>query len=220
MKVTSDACIFGAYLDLENAETVIDIGTGTGLLALMAAQRTQADIHAVEIDESACIQANENIAGSPWQHRISVYRGSIQEYLQQQGGIRNHFDTVICNPPFYSENTKSKHLQKRIAWHDDTLNHTELVAIVADLLQSRGKFHVLLPDTQMDDFNRKSLEVGLFPYSACFLKSYTTSQPHRVIASYCPVKRDLARSEVVIYHSHQVLSETCKRLLSPFIISP
>ncbi len=216
MKVSSDACIFGAYLDLEGAKTVMDIGTGTGLLALMVAQRTEAIISAVEIDENSSIQARENIAHSPWKDRISVHNSSIQKYRQKLKKNCRCFDTIICNPPFYSEKIKSKQPQKRVAWHDESLNHAELLTISADLLTNRGKFHVFIPSKQLTQFNEMSREVELFPYHACFLKPYAASPSHRVIVSYTKTEREVEQDELVIYQSHQVFSGSCTALLSPF----
>src|SRR5687768_15546532 len=98
MKVCTDSCVLGAWADVEKAEQILDIGTGTGLLSLMVAQRSEANITAVEIDSAAAAQASENIAESPWKNRISLVHKSLQEFGNEN---QQQFDVIICNPPFF-----------------------------------------------------------------------------------------------------------------------
>src|SRR5687768_18103066 len=103
MKVCTDSCVLGAWAVVEKAKQILDIGAGTGLLSLMVAQRSDAQITAVEIDAAAAEQAQENIAGSPWKNRITLARKSLQEFGKTN---TQSFDVIICNPPFFQASLK------------------------------------------------------------------------------------------------------------------
>lgn len=148
MKVTTDACLFGAWV----AETIdslqpftqnlklLDIGTGTGLLSLMVAQKTTADITTVEIEESAAGQAAENVNASPWQERIEIVHADV---LQWQTGEK--FACIFSNPPFYEKELRSDKEAKNMAHHDKGLRLTELFSFIRSHLLEEGSFFLLLP---------------------------------------------------------------------------
>lgn len=160
MKVCTDSCIMGAYLNLENATKVLDIGTGTGLLTLMLAQRFQnTNFTAIEIDESAYNQANKNFENSPWNNRISIENIDINDFKNE---VNSKFDYIICNPPFYNNSLKSPNIQKNTAHHEGTLTQEQLINVVLNLLNPEGKFSILLPVFEAEMFEKKALSNGLF----------------------------------------------------------
>lgn len=111
MKVGTDGVLLGAWADLEHAGTILDIGTGTGVIALMAAQRNlQASVDALEIDTEACEEARENVEASPWKERIRVFGCALQEFKPEQG-----YDCIVCNPPFLSVRHRRRITTAR--WH-------------------------------------------------------------------------------------------------------
>lgn len=147
MKVTTDACLFGAWVadcishsGLKNAR-VLDIGTGTGLLALQVAQRMEVpDIDAIEADESAAVQALENVAGSPWSAGIRVLHGDARIYPFSQT-----YDIILSNPPFYENELKAMDRRENMARHDESLLLPELLQIIRKQLRPEGRFFLLLP---------------------------------------------------------------------------
>jgi tRNA1Val (adenine37-N6)-methyltransferase len=140
MKVCTDACLFGAWVAQRiNAEKILDIGAGTGLLTLMLAQQSGATIDAVEIDEHAFEQASENFNASPWASRLKVFHSSIQEFTGEQ------YDLIISNPPFFNNDLKSVDGKRNLALHSQALGLEELVASVKRLLADKGAFAILLP---------------------------------------------------------------------------
>ena len=152
MKVTTDACLFGAWLakklhDIESACTLLDIGTGTGLLALMIAQKTNAIIDTIEIDKDAFEQAQANIAESPWQDRVKVHHGDIHNFL-----FDTKYDVIVTNPPFYENELKSPDTNKNLARHQG-LELSELMRIIADQLAENGEFFLMLPIKRLNEFN-------------------------------------------------------------------
>jgi tRNA1Val (adenine37-N6)-methyltransferase len=146
MKVCTDACLFGSMLPTfggkeEKITDVLDIGTGTGLLSLMYAQKnSDAIIDAVEIEEKASEQAKENFESSPWKERLKVFHTDVKALAPTK-----KYDLIICNPPFYENDLLSNEKNKNIAKHDQGLTLKELINIIPANLADTGTFAVLLP---------------------------------------------------------------------------
>lgn len=143
MKVCTDSCILGAWtaLQLDHVETVLDIGTGTGLLALMLAQKSGCTIDAIESDPESAAQALENIRQAPWSDRIFVLEKDVQIY-----SAITPYDFIITNPPFFESDLPSPELKKNRAKHDASLTLDQLVALLVKLLKPEGRFSILLPE--------------------------------------------------------------------------
>ena len=163
MKVCTDACLFGAWVAQKlmdnNPEitSVLDIGTGTGLLSIMIAQATRDTlIDAIEIDSAAAQQAAENFQSSPWGDRLRVLKGDAKNIeLQKQ------YDLIISNPPFFENELKSDNALRNIALHSKTLTLQELVDVAFPLLSENGKFAVLLPFYRSQVFEKYLADAGL-----------------------------------------------------------
>lgn len=143
MMVGTDGVLLGAWADADGAAKVLDIGTGTGLIALMLAQRLPgAEIHAVEISKEATQLAQENIAATPWKDRMKVFNMPVQDFAK----FTDHqYDLIISNPPFFSGGTFSKKEDKNIARHTVRLPNGDLLNAVRRLLSKSGRFVVILP---------------------------------------------------------------------------
>ena len=143
MKVGTDSTILGAWANAEKADRILDIGSGTGVLALMMAQKnTDAEITAIEIDEAAYLQAKGNFKNSPWSERLQLFHCPVQEFKSP-----TLFDVIISNPPFYQS---GKHIaapdeKRRIARSTETLSFDDLAAAVSALLSPEGIFYLILP---------------------------------------------------------------------------
>ncbi|MEZ0540914.1 tRNA1(Val) (adenine(37)-N6)-methyltransferase [Fibrella arboris] len=152
MKVCTDACVLGAWADVAG-ERLLDIGTGTGLLALMAAQRNpDARIDAVELDEVAAGQAAENVAASPFAKQVRVWHTPIQTYLTGEANNVPEpvYDCMLTNPPFYTNSLRSPDKAVNRALHTDDLPFAELLTAVRRLLRPTGTWWVLLPPPESD----------------------------------------------------------------------
>ena len=145
MKVTTDACLFGAWATNEmqglNLAHILDMGTGTGLLALMVAQKTHASIDAVEIDPAAAEEAEENIKKSPWLDRIRLMQQDIRTFVP--GKL---YDVIICNPPFYENELASENVKKNLAHHNTEWSLREVFDNIYRLLNAKGTFFLLLTE--------------------------------------------------------------------------
>jgi tRNA1Val (adenine37-N6)-methyltransferase len=145
MKVGTDGVLLGAWANVAQAETILDIGTGTGVIAIMAAQRTvatQAQVDGVEIDESAYLQAKENMAKSPFATRLTAIHQSIQDFEPASG---RKYDVIISNPPFFTGGTFSGNQEKNNVRHTVKLPHGDLLHATQRLLNKNGRFCLILP---------------------------------------------------------------------------
>lgn len=145
MKVSTDACIQGAWTPInEHVSSVLDIGTGTGLLSLMMAQRNAtARIDAVELDASAAAQARDNFVASPWQERLTVYHADVKAYQTP-----HRYDMVICNPPFFQNSLQGDNATRNMARHTNSLSYEDLLWSFDRVLADEGYASILLPVTE------------------------------------------------------------------------
>jgi tRNA1Val (adenine37-N6)-methyltransferase len=163
MKVCTDACLFGAWvaekIQKSKIESALDIGTGTGLLSLMLAQKTDTLIDAIEIDEAAAQQASANFKASPWDSRLKIHATSIQQFNQKS---TKHYDVIVSNPPFFEESLRSNNEKKNLAKHTRELSFEELSIIVSQQLKIDGAFYILLPYHEFQKFNKVANAQNLF----------------------------------------------------------
>ena len=143
MKVGTDGVLLGAWANAVEAQKILDIGTGTGVIAIMIAQKIKDGIvHAVEIDEAAYLQARENVAQSPFLERLAVFHDSIQDYAKM---CEERYDLIVSNPPFFTGGTFSLNQDKTNVRHTVKLSHGDLLQSSRQLLRTDGRFCVILP---------------------------------------------------------------------------
>lgn len=219
MKVCTDSCIFGAFaarfLADEGKDTgrVLDIGTGTGLLSLMIAQRCKAHIDAIELDETACRQAEENFQQSPWEERLHLYQGDIRRY-----GFIKKYDLIISNPPFYEDDLKSIHPGKNQAKHDTVLNYEGLLVAVKNNLSEGGKFAVLLPYRNQERFCRQAAANGFCLQEALFIRQTPDHDFFRIIGIFGMKKKKTVESTLVIKDEHGQYTPEFAALLQEYYL--
>ena len=159
MKVGTDGVLLGAWTDLSQSHHILDIGTGTGLIALMMAQRSpEAQITAIDLDAEAVSQAQENIQHSPWKDRVEAVLQDVCTYSSDE-----KFDTIVSNPPYFIDSLKCPDNQRNTARHTDTLDAQRLLEKVVELLTPEGRFSIILPADQTDDLFRIAESQGLYP---------------------------------------------------------
>ncbi len=143
MKVSTDACILGAMTPVPEVGYILDIGSGTGLLALMLAQRSECEIDSVEIDMPSYLQAKSNFEGSSWGNRLHIFQSDIKNFSSHK-----KYDLIICNPPFYNKHLRSPSERKNMARHAGELSLENLFVVVKNFLGPHGIFSVLMPASQ------------------------------------------------------------------------
>lgn len=216
MKVCTDSCVLGAYAEVGMGGRLLDIGTGTGLLALMAAQRNPtARIDAVEIDEAAFQQAVENVADSPFSARVQVVNSRIQTYTAEQ------YDRILSNPPFYTNHLRSPDSVVNRALHNDELPFEELIESVTNLLKPDGQFWVLLPPFEMERLSTIAKKTGLHPYRQLNLRHHDQKPVFRSITGFGFGGFDsLKMDELAIFQPDgKTYSESFRQLLQPFYLN-
>ncbi len=160
MKVGTDGILLGAWANISDNSQILDIGTGTGLLALMMAQRSpSSNIDAVEIDDDAYSQAKENIENSPWGDRINIFHAPIQDFASN---CSKQYDLIISNPPFFEKASKSSQKSRNLARHSDSLSQTDILQIASQLLKPNGHLAVIYPTDLADTFLNKAKGFHLF----------------------------------------------------------
>jgi len=180
MKVCTDACLFGAWLadelENENAGRLLDIGTGTGLLALIIAQKVDASIDAVEIDAEAFHQAEDNFSNSPWSNRLNIFHTPVQQFHPDY-----KYDIIISNPPFNSNDLRSPDKRRNAALHGSELTAQELLENVKRLLKPGGMFAVLTGARQGELLEKLYNRYDLHLIRKIVVKQDVEKQPFRFI---------------------------------------
>ncbi|MEO5675451.1 MAG: methyltransferase [Chitinophagales bacterium] len=194
MKVTTDACLLGAWAPVPSAGRFLDIGTGTGLLPLMMAQRSQGIIDAIEVEEDSCAQARENIEESKFRDRITLILADVMDYATQYNGLC--YDFIICNPPFFQRQLPAASAKTNIARHDVRLNAGQLLSAVKNLLKPQeGKFSVLLPFRQAKEFISSAQKENLFLWEELLIRSKPRKAVIRCVMIFRPSPTQKIKSE-------------------------
>ena len=219
MKISTDAVLLGSWVPLNDKRMILDIGTGTGVLALMAAQRNpSAEILAVEIEENAFLQAKENFLDSPWSDRLTVKHSAIQHFKSEE-----KFDCIISNPPFYPEDCflSADELSRRISRSDRGLNFDDLIeSVIRYLDPEKGDFYVVLPVEVQKKFVELAAKRGLYLNHEMAVISKEGKDPYRVLMGFSMKKSPLKTSELTILKGalNNDYSEEYQNLLRDFLI--
>jgi len=179
-RVTTDSVLLGVWAGIEAAEQILDIGTGTGLLALMAAQRSDARIVALEPDRNSFMQAGVNITTSPWHDRIMLLNTTIQDY-QPTGNLL--FDAIITNPPYFIDSLVNPSESKARARHTVSMSHADLAGAAARLLAPAGTLHLVLPVNEAGRFVELARDFDLNCRKRMFVRPTPELPPARVLMS-------------------------------------
>lgn len=179
MKVCTDSCVFGAYINVAGARRVLDIGAGTGLLSLMVAQRGEAIIDAVEIHPEAQVQAAENFAESPWSNRLHLHPMPLQQYPAQQP-----YDVILANPPFFLASLKSDSAAKNAAKHTGDLLFEDILQFAQHHLTTEGSLYLLLPPAEAAHFQKAAQVYGLYLSETVEVFTYIGGKCIRHIQTY------------------------------------
>lgn len=215
MKINTDGVLLGVTAGTAEPETILDIGTGTGVIALMLAQRFEhARIDAVEIDEAAAETAKRNFAGSPFAGRLTLYADSFEAYFNKHADRK--YDLIISNPPFYINALESPGERKNLAKHADVQFFDTLVRLVSKHLTDRGGFWLILPLPTAALVKEIAVAVGLNLQETINVVSYPDSAPHRemLVLTLGDDRKDDER--FVIYDEPKVYSQQYEEALRPF----
>jgi len=194
MKVGTDGVVLGAVADFEGCRRLVDVGTGTGLVALMVKQRyASADITAVEIDPDAASQAEENFNASPWS--IKCVCDSWQNFSAESCKQGVLFDGIFCNPPYFTASLKAPSVSRTLARHNDSLSFNELLEGVCKVLAQGGRFYVILPSADMEAFTATASKSGLMLQSVIYVHPVVDTPHKRVVMCFSNVTSGQVKEE-------------------------
>ena len=195
MKVGTDAVLLGSWVTTSSAKTILDIGTGTGIIALMLAQKSNAVVDAIDIDNNAYLQAIQNISNCKWKNRINVHHTSIQQFSTS---CDHKYDLIVSNPPYFVDSSKAIEESRTNARHTDQLPFDELLNGVLNLLNPDGKFYVILPTKESQGFREMAEKQNLFLTKLTRVITRTDKPEKRLLMKFEFIKKEVEEDSIVI----------------------
>lgn len=208
MKVGTDGVLLGAWAPIVDATyNILDIGSGTGLIALMLAQRSNAQqIEAIEIDENAYEQCVDNFENSPWNDRLFCFHAGLDEFLEEMED--EAYDLIVSNPPFYTEDYQSNDEKRDLARFENALPFDELIESAANLLSEFGVFALIVPYKEEEKIIALAKEFQLYPFKITRVKGTPTSEIKRSLLAFSWDEQILETNELIIETArHQYTNE-------------
>ena len=207
MKIGTDGVLLGAWAPiLHNPYSILDIGTGTGIIALMLAQRSTAQqIDALEIDENAYEQATDNFENSPWNDRLFCFHAGLDEFMEEP---EDEYDLIVSNPPFYAEDYKTNNEQRDLARFQDALPFEDLIEAADLLLSENGILAVIIPFKEEERFMAIAKEFELYPIKITRVKGTPTTEIKRSLLAF-------KRYELPALDSDELIIETARHQYTP-----
>ncbi len=178
MKVGTDGVLLGAWCDPSGASRILDVGTGTGLVALMIAQRSHAAIEAIDIDSLAVKEAGENFNNSPWKDRLSVIQVDFNNFIRK---TNEKYDLIISNPPYFENSLKCPDDSRTFARHASSLNLDSLIGGAKSILSQNGRIVIIYPSEYIDEIRKIAVSNSLQISKICFVKPMPEYDAKRVI---------------------------------------
>ena len=207
MKIGTDGVLLGAWAPVNhNPFSILDIGTGTGVIALMLAQRSNAQqIDALEIDEDAYEQATDNFENSPWSDRLFCFHAGLDEFVEEP---EDEYDVIVSNPPFYTEDYKTDNDQRDLARFADAMPFEDLIVAADLLLSENGIFAAIIPFKEEENFLAIAKQYELYPIKITRVKGTPTTEIKRSLLAF-------SRNEIVDVAINELIIETERHIYTP-----
>lgn len=219
MKVNTDGVLLAALTEGQSPARVLDIGTGTGVIALMIAQRfSSASVDAVEMDPDAAATALKNFAASPFADRLHLYEGSFQEYGENEMKVLPKYDLIVSNPPYFLNSLRSPDGKKGMARHAEASFFSDLMNFAAENLTEGGFLTLILPLSTSALIGKMALSEDLYPLYEIIISSYANTKPVRKIISFGRTKKAFFSRNFVIYQRERHYSPEYQQALRDFFI--
>lgn len=198
MKIGTDGVLLGAWAPIKNNPfSILDIGAGTGIIALMLVQRSNAEqIDAIEIDDDAYEQAVDNFENSPWADRLFCYHAALDEFIEE---MEEEYDLIVSNPPFYTEDYKPENEKRDLARFTDGLPFSELIESVSVLLSKNGIFSTIIPYKEENEFIKLANKYHLYPFKITRVKGTPDTNIKRSLIAFSREKKEnILADELII----------------------
>lgn len=214
MKVGTDGCLLGGWFDVSCSKRILDIGCGSGLISIMAAQRCDADITGVEIDKVASEQARTNVANSPWSDRISIINTDVLQYAPERP-----FDTIVCNPPYFINSLKCGTESRTLARHSDTLDCNSFFRKAGELLTKEGKVSIVIPTDLLEEWRDAAAINGFANSRLTYIKTTPRKVPKRVLVEFVRAyTAETVVSTLILEDEPGVYSKEAQEILRDFYL--
>ena len=218
MKVCTDSCVFGALINPQDSLSILDIGTGTGLLSLMLAQRTSFEvlIDAIDIDSDSILDAQENIESSPWHNRITLHHSDVRTW-----NTTRHFDLIMCNPPFHVRSNPSANSKELVAHHsDNTLPFISLIESILHLSHEKTQTWIILPIQEMTEFIDIAEMHSLYVQESIMIHHASKGDAIRRVCKFSKQKDDACIERRFSYRKHgsSTYTEEFISTMSPYYL--
>lgn len=204
MKVGTDGVLLGAWADVAHASSVLDVGTGTGLVALMVAQRCDAEITGVEIEAEAVLEAGQNFAESSWKNRLKIVHADFIEYSRE---CKERFDVIVSNPPYFVNSLECPDEKRTQARHTDSLSYDKLIECSARLLTENGKIFLITPSDVENLLEKIVEDCGLHVNVKTYICPTVGSAPKRILWKLSHENKECDKSSITIEKSRHVYTD-------------
>ncbi len=216
MKVGTDGVLLGAWVKFNNPQTILDIGTGTGLIALMLAQRSDAaQIDALEIEANAYEQAVDNFENSNWADRLFCYHASLKEFAEE---IDETYDLIVSNPPFYTDTFVSSDEKRKTSRFEQSMPFKELIELSSKLLTEMGQLAVIIPHKEESYFLELAKKNKLFLNRLTRVKGAETSEIKRSLMQFSKIEKAAEIGELILETNRHQYTDAYKQLISDFYL--
>ena len=220
MKIGTDGVLLGAWTSITDfPDSILDIGSGTGVIALMLAQRTDAmTVDAVELNENAYEQTVENFEKSDWGDRLFCYNASFQEFAEELAEEEESYDLIVSNPPFYTDEFETKDNARNEARFTSSLSFEELLKGVSNLLAENGVFATIIPFKEEENFVALASSLGLHLNRVCRVKGNSNAEVKRSLLEFSNGKKDLVSEELTIEKERHQYTDAYINLTKDFYL--
>ena len=213
-KVGTDGVLLGAYADITGVTNILDIGSGTGLLSIMLAQRCEATITAIEPDHDSFIQSCENVNLVEWQNRIKIVNSNLQNFNSKN----EKFDLIVTNPPYFCDSLKSPDPRKSAARHNDSLTSEEILTGVKRLLKDDGHLQLILPYVEGNVFIADASRYGFFCNNILKIRPLRESEIRRLILTFSRTRKTPVEKFLTIEHGRHQFTDDYINLTKDFYL--
>ncbi|MBN1650899.1 MAG: methyltransferase [Bacteroidales bacterium] len=218
MKVGTDAVLLGSLITIPSEGKILEVGTGTGIISLMLAQRSSAEITAIDIHQASVWEARANFKASPWSNRLKALMISYQLYAAQGNPVR--YDLIISNPPFFENDLKSSDKKRNLARHNDHLSYRDFLLASRYFINEQGKLAVILPVAEAENFIREAEQWQFYLERKIEIKPKPKKEANRLILSFGnQAPKTLKTEALTIRNNDDSYSEAYKKLTADFYVS-
>lgn len=216
MKVGTDAVLLGAWVNVAQAGSILDIGSGSGIISIMLAQRTENEtrIHGVEVDEQAYQQSLDNVNESPWSNKLKMWNEAVQAFHPNR-----LYDRIVSNPPYFNKSQKPPENRREKSRHTETLTHHDLLINSIRLLKPTGTLEVILPYTEGLEFIQAAAKLSLFCIAKCEFRSKSGKPIERLLLRFSFKSQNREESTLNLYDDKDNWTREYLSLVSPFYLN-